>query len=464
MRETIDIHNPATGEIIKQVPIHSEANIQQVLKQSHDAFSAWSARDAHERSALIQAWSQKVKDHIEDIAELVTLENGKPLVESRGEVTYSTDYLDWYAEEAKRIYGKTIPANTPDKRIVISRQPVGPVAAITPWNFPIAMIARKAAPALAAGCTFVGKPASETPLSAMYLIDLAHEVGIPKDVIQYVNASGKVAGDIFTDSPYVRKITFTGSTTVGKQLIKDSAQTIKHTTMELGGHAPVIVAKDADIDYAVQQTVNNKFRNAGQTCVCANRILVDQQIADEFTYKLTAAVETLKVGNGLEDDVDIGPIINRQGYEKIKDHITDAIDKNAQITTGQQDQINDEQGYYFVQPTVLSNVTLDMKVMQEETFGPVAPVMSFSSIEEALEIANGTPFGLAAYFFTNDYRTGTYLHDHLNFGIVGWNDTGISAAHAPFGGMKESGLGREGGQEGIEPYLETKYMSIGNLK
>src|SRR5690625_626598 len=465
MRETIDIHNPATGEIIKQVSIYSETDIKQVLKQSYDAFPAWASRDAHDRSALIQAWLQKVKDHIEEIAELVTLENGKPLTESRGEVTYSTDYLDWYAEEAKRIYGQTIPANTPDKRIVISRQPVGPVAAITPWNFPIAMIARKAAPALAAGCTFVGKPASETPLSAMYLIDLAHEVGIPKDVIQYVNASGRVAGDIFTDSPYVRKITFTGSTNVGKQLIKNSAQTIKHTTMELGGHAPVIVAKDADIDLAVQQTVSNKFRNAGQTCVCANRILVDQKIADAFTYKLTAAVKALKVGNGLEDDVDIGPIINRQGYEKINAHIADAIDKNAQITTGkQEDQINDEQGYYFVQPTVLSNVTLDMKVMQEETFGPVAPVMSFSSIEEALEIANGTPFGLAAYFFTNDYRTGTYLHDHLNFGIVGWNDTGISAAHAPFGGMKESGLGREGGQEGIEPYLETKYMSIGNLK
>lgn len=463
MSDALNVYNPATGEHIKTIKHQSESDIEHILKQSETAFSNWAGRDAYNRSKLIQAWSEKVKEHIDEIAKLVTLENGKPLSESRGEVTYSTDYLDWYAEEAKRVYGKTIPANTPDKRIVVSHQPVGPVAAITPWNFPIAMIARKAAPALAAGCTFVAKPASDTPLSAMRLIELAHEAGIPQDVIQYVNMSGKVAGKMFTESPYVRKITFTGSTAVGKQLIRDSADSMKHTTMELGGHAPLIVAKDADIDYAVAQTISNKFRNAGQTCVCANRILVDESIADEYTSKLTAAVKKLKVGNGLEDNIDVGPIINQAGYQKIKSHIEDALDKHAHITTGNTYETNDEKGYYFVEPTVISNVTVDMKMMQEETFGPVAPIMRFSSIEEAVNIANSTPFGLAAYFFTNDYRTGTYLHDHLDFGIVGWNDTGISAAHAPFGGMKESGFGREGGQEGIEPYLETKYMSMGNL-
>ncbi|MUV37237.1 Succinate-semialdehyde dehydrogenase (NAD(P)(+)) [Lentibacillus sp. JNUCC-1] len=463
MADTLTVKNPATGEKVETIEQHTEDQVNDALERSHRAFADWSARDAHDRSALIKAWSAKVKEHTEELAELMTKENGKPLKESRGEVTYSTEYLDWYAEEAKRIYGKTIPANTPDKRILVTQQPVGPVAAITPWNFPTAMMARKAAPALAAGCTFVVKPASDTPLSGMRFIDLAHEAGVPKDVIQYVNTSGKVAGELFTESPYVRKITFTGSTAVGKKLIKGSADTVKHVTMELGGHAPFIVAKDADVDVAVEQALNNKFRNSGQTCVCANRLLVHESIAEEFTEKFSEKVKALKVGNGMEDGVQVGPIINEDGYDKIKKQVDDAVDKGAEVTAGDQYNIDRDKGYFFVQPTVLTDVTLDMTIMHEETFGPVAPIMTFRDLEAAVDIANDTPYGLAAYFFTNDYRTGTYLHDALDFGIVGWNDTGISAAHAPFGGMKESGMGREGGQEGIEPYLVTKYMSVGGF-
>jgi succinate-semialdehyde dehydrogenase/glutarate-semialdehyde dehydrogenase len=393
----------------------------------------------------------------------MTLENGKPLSESLGEVDYATSYIDWYAEEAKRIYGRTIPANNQSKRIIVSRQPIGLVAAITPWNFPAAMMTRKAAPALAAGCPFIVKPAVETPLTTMRLVDLAHEAGIPKDVLQYVNGRGTSVGDLFTSSEYVRKISFTGSTPIGKQLIKNSADTVKHVTMELGGHAPLIIAADADLDLAVGQTIITKYRNAGQTCVCANRIIVHESIVDQFAEKLAQEVRKLKVGNGLDPNTQIGPIINEKGYEKVVAQIQDAIDKGAEVLAGNQFDANKEQGYFFVYPTVLKNVTPEMVIMQEETFGPVAPIIAFKTIEEAVEIANSTPYGLAAYFFTNDYRTGTYIHDHLDFGIIGWNDGAPSGAHVPFGGMKESGLGREGSIEGIEPYLETKYLSIGQL-
>ena len=349
------------------------------------------------------------------------------------------------------------------KRIVVTKQPIGLVAAITPWNFPAAMMTRKAAPALAAGCPFIVKAAVETPLTTMRLVELAHEAGIPSDVIQYVNCSGRKVGDIFTSSEYVRKITFTGSTPVGKQLIKNSADTVKHVTMELGGHAPLIVAEDADLDFAVQQTIATKFRNAGQTCVCANRIIVHENIADAYSKKLAEAAKKLKVGNGLDKDTQVGPIINEKGYNKIVAQINDAIEKGAEVLAGNQFNANKDQGYFFVYPTVLTNVKLNMNIMQEETFGPVAPIITFKTLEEAVEIANSTPYGLAAYFFTNDYKAGTYLSEHLDFGIVGWNDGAPSGAHIPFGGMKESGIGREGGLEGIEPYLETKYLSIGNL-
>lgn len=459
----IKVTNPATGELIEEISMQSNAEIELAIKNGHQAFQKWSKLDAHERSRLIQAWSAKVQENKEELAKLMTLENGKPLNEARGEIDYSTAYLDWYAEEAKRVYGRTIPANTNSKRIIVTREPIGLVAAITPWNFPTAMMARKAAPALAAGCTFIVKPAQETPLSGMKFIDYAYEVGIPKDAIQYVMGEGKVVGEIFTKSERIRKITFTGSTGVGKQLIANSSENIQNVTMELGGHAPLIVTEDADIELAVQQTVAAKFRNAGQTCVCANRIIVHESVVDEFTEKFASEVKKLEVGNGLKEGIDIGPIINEKGYNKIVEQIEDAIAKGAEALVGNQFQVDKEKGCFFVYPTVLKNVTTEMTIMHEETFGPVAPIVSYKTLEEAVELANSTPYGLAAYFFTNDYRVGHYLHDHLQFGIIGWNDGGPSAAHAPFGGMKESGLGREGGIEGIEPYLETKYLSIGGL-
>ncbi|GGB48422.1 succinate-semialdehyde dehydrogenase [NADP(+)] [Lentibacillus populi] len=463
MASYFNVTNPATGELIQEVKINTDEEVKQALRDGHESFKKWSKINAHERSRLIKKWSEKVIENKDELAKIMTEENGKPLSESLGEVDYSVAYLDWYAEEAKRVYGRTIPANTEVKRIIVTREPIGLVAAITPWNFPAAMMARKAAPALAAGCTFIVKPASETPLTGMKFIDLAHEAGIPKDAIQYVNGRGSVIGDLFTNSDYVRKITFTGSTPVGKNLIKNSADTVKHVTMELGGHAPLIVAEDADLDYAAKQTVGTKFRNAGQTCVCANRILVHENVVDKFTEKFVAEVRKLTVGNGLNDGIDVGPIINEKGYTKIVDQINNAKEKGAEVVLGDKYDADQEKGFFFIYPTVLKNVTTDMTIMHEETFGPVAPITSFKTIEEAVELANSTPYGLAAYFFTNDYRTGTYLHDHLQFGIIGWNDGGPSAAHAPFGGMKESGLGREGGIEGIEPYLETKYMSVGGL-
>ena len=463
MSTKFNVKNPATGELIQEVTRHTEEEINQALENGQKGFKTWAKVNAHERSRLLKAWSRKIQENKEEIAKVMTMENGKPLQESLGEVNYATSYIDWYAEEAVRIYGRTIPASSESKRIVVSRQPIGLVAAITPWNFPAAMMTRKAAPALAAGCTFIVKAAEETPLTTMTLVELAHEAGIPKDAIQYVNGRGSVVGKIFTDSPFVRKITFTGSTPVGKSLIKGSAETVKHVTMELGGHAPLIIAEDADLDFAVGQTIISKYRNAGQTCVCVNRILVHENVVDAFAEKFTAAVTKLNVGNGLDESTDVGPIINEKGFDKIVAQVNDAIEKGAEVLVGNKYEMNREEGYFFVYPTVLKNVDASMDIMQEETFGPIAPITSFKSIEEAVEIANNTPYGLAAYFFTNDYRTGTYLHDHLDFGIIGWNDGAPSAAHAPFGGMKESGLGREGGTEGIEPYLETKYMSVGNL-
>ncbi|MDR4946093.1 NAD-dependent succinate-semialdehyde dehydrogenase [Neobacillus cucumis] len=463
MADLLQVKNPATGQVIKEIPINTEEEIKQALKNGHDSFKKWAKVNAHERSRLLRNWSQIIQEHKAEIAEIMTMENGKPLAESLGEVDYATSYIDWYAEEAKRIYGRTVPASSETKRIVVTKQPIGLVAAITPWNFPAAMMTRKAAPALAAGCPFIVKPAVETPLTTIRLIELAHEAGIPADVIQCVNGSGSKVGDLFTSSEYVRKITFTGSTPVGKQLIKNSANTVKHVTMELGGHAPLIVAEDADLDFAVGQTILTKFRNAGQTCVCANRIIIHENIAKAFSTKLAEATKKLKVGNGLDKDTQVGPIINEKGFNKIVAQINDAIEKGAEVLAGNQFNADQEHDYYFVYPTILSNVTLDMNIMQEETFGPVAPIITFKTLEEAVEIANSTPYGLAAYFFTNNYKTGTYLSENLDFGIVGWNDGAPSGAHIPFGGMKESGIGREGGMEGIDPYLETKYLSIGHL-
>ncbi len=463
MSNTFTVNNPATGETLATITRNSEEEINKALQTGHEAFQSWKKTNAHERSRLLEKWSQLIQKNKLEIATVMTKENGKPLAESIGEVDYATSYIDWYAEEAKRLYGRTVPAHVDRKRLLVSKHPIGLVAAITPWNFPAAMMTRKAAPALAAGCTFIVKPAEETPLTTIRLTELAHEAGIPTDVIQCVNGKGRIVGKVFTDSPLVKKLTFTGSTPVGKALIKASADTVKSVTMELGGHAPVIVAKDADIDKAVEQTIVTKFRNAGQTCVCANRIIVHESIVDEFSTKLAERTKQLVVGNGLNENTDVGPVINEGSYEKIVHQIEDAVNKGAQVLAGAEYDVDENTKCFFVYPTILTNVTDEMEIMHEETFGPVAPITTFSEIDEAIDIANNTPYGLAAYFFTNDYRVGNYLFDNLDYGIIGWNDGAPSAAHIPFGGMKESGLGREGGTEGIEPYLETKYLSIGNL-
>ncbi|MEC1666889.1 Aldehyde dehydrogenase B/Succinate-semialdehyde dehydrogenase (NAD(P)+) [Bacillus mojavensis] len=461
MPDQLTVYNPATGEAIKTIPQQSAKEVEEAIERSHQAFKSWSKTSANERASLLKKWYELIVEHKEELADLITKENGKPYQEAVGEVLYGAGYIEWFAEEAKRVYGRTVPAPTTGKRIVVTRQAVGPVAAITPWNFPNAMITRKAAPALAAGCTFIIKPAPDTPLSAYELARLAYEAGIPKDVLQVVIGDGEEIGNVFTSSPKIRKITFTGSTPVGKILMKNSADTVKHVSMELGGHAPLIVDEDANIDLAVEQAMVSKYRNAGQTCVCANRLIVHESIKDEFAAKLSEQVSKLKVGNGLEEGVNVGPIINKRGFEKIVSQIDDAVEKGAKVVAGGTYERNDDKECYFVNPTVLADVDTSMNIMHEETFGPVAPIVTFTDIDEAIELANDTPYGLAAYFFTENYRRGIYISENLEYGIIGWNDGGPSAVQAPFGGMKESGIGREGGSEGIEPYLETKYMSIG---
>ena len=463
MGEKMFVKNPATGENIKEITLDTDEQINERIEAAHRAFLSFKETTAYHRANLLEKWHDKIAENKERAAEIITMENGKPLTEARAEIDSALGYIKWYAEEAKRIYGRTIPAHVEDKKIIVTEAPIGPVAAITPWNFPGSMMARKAAPALAAGCTFIVKPALETPLTTMYLIDLAHEAGFPKDAIQYVNTRGRKAGELFTAHKVIKKLTFTGSTEVGKQLIRKGADTVKNVTMELGGHAPVIVCEDADLNDAVTQTLMTKFRNAGQTCICANRILVHESIMDEFSKQLAQKANELKVGNGLHENTLIGPVINQSSYEKINAQIEDALDKGANLLT-ESLKVKQPEGSYFIAPTVLKDITENMIIMHEETFGPVAPLTSFSSIDEAIKIANNTEYGLAAYFFTNDYRTGIYLHDNLDYGIIGWNDGAPTASQAPFGGMKESGLGREGGIEGMTSYLETKYLSIGKVR
>lgn len=456
-KKQFEVKNPATGEVVETLNINSEDEINEKIERSFEAFQSFKKTTAHERSALLYKWRELILENVDEIALTMTKESGKPLKESKGEVKYATDYILWFAEEAKRTYGRTIPEHVENKRLIVTRAPVGVVASITPWNFPAAMMTRKAAPALAAGCTFICKPAQDTPLTTMKFVDLAHEAGFDRDVIQYVNGSGKDVGKIFTSHPLISKITYTGSTPVGKQLMEQSSSTLKKITLELGGHAPLIVHEDADIEKAVNGTIASKFRNAGQTCVCANRIYVHESIKDDFEKALKSAVNDLKVGNGEDETTDIGPVINVDGFEKIKSHIEDAESKGARIVTGGESY---KDGGYFITPTVLSDVTDDMKIMEEETFGPVAPIQTYKNLDDVIRKANDTPFGLAAYFFTENYSTGVQLYENLDYGVVGWNDGGPSAAHIPFGGMKESGFGREGGSEGIEPYLETKVVSI----
>ncbi|WP_114571287.1 NAD-dependent succinate-semialdehyde dehydrogenase [Exiguobacterium flavidum] len=460
-RETVDVKDPATGEVVGKIPKGAKEDVNAAVAAARKAFPDWSKRSVYERSALLEKLYVRILEEQEALAELMTREMGKPLAESKGEVQYAANFVKWFAEEGKRAYGRIIPTHDAGKRLHVIRQPVGVVAAITPWNFPAAMITRKLAPALVAGCTFVLKPPTETPLTALRLLELCQEVGIPDGVVNAVTGSGKELGEVLATHPHVNKITFTGSTGVGRTLMAQGAETIKSMSLELGGHAPILVFDDCDLDLAVAETIKSKFRNGGQTCVCGNRIYVSDSIYDAFVDKLGKETAKLKVGNGFDEATKIGPMINEAGYEKVDKHVTDATSAGARLVTGGKGTT--EGGTYFYEPTVIADVSPGMLIMNEETFGPVAPVQRVSSDEEAVHYANQTPFGLASYVFTRDYARAMHAIEKLDYGIVGWNDGLPSAAQAPFGGMKQSGVGREGGIEGLDAYLETKYISIGGL-
>lgn len=457
--DKLQVKNPATGESVGTVPNAGKKETRSAIEAADKAFSQWSQLTAYERSSYLEQLYELMLDRKDELARMITLEMGKPRNEAKGEVDYGASFLKWYAEEGKRLYGRTIPSHIEEKRMLVIKQPVGVVGAITPWNFPVAMITRKLAPALAAGCTLVVKPAEETPLSALMLAELCDEVGLPKGVFNIVTGNPLEIGDELLTNPIVKKITFTGSTEVGKILLEKGAAQVKKMSMELGGHAPIIVLKDADLDKAVKGTMLSKFRNGGQTCICGNRIYVEEAIHDEFVERFAAAAAKLKVGNGLKEDVQIGPVINRDGYEKIDRHVKDAVNQGATCVLGGQAKIENEAYFYY--PTILTNVNPSMLIMNEETFGPVAPIQKVTNDEEAVTLANQTSYGLAAYVYTENYAKGIRISERLQYGIVGWNDPVPSAAQSPFGGFKQSGIGREGGTEGIEAYVETKYISIG---
>lgn len=455
---TMNVVNPATNEVISNVPYGGAEEARLAIEAAHDAFASWSNLTAFDRTKILRKYFDLIIEYEDELAKLMTLEMGKPITEARGEVHYAANYIEWYAEEGKRIYGETIPTHHPDKRLQLWKKPIGVVAAITPWNFPAAMLTRKMGPALAAGCTVVIKPSRETPLTAIKLVEIAEQAGFPKGVINIVTGSSKEIGEIFLTDNRVKKVTFTGSTEVGKTLIEQSASTVKKLSLELGGHAPIIILDDADIDKAVQGSIASKFRNTGQTCVCGNRIYVQANIYDMFIDKFTNAVKQLQIGNGLDENVQVGPLINNDAIKKVIYHVENAIELGATVTTGGQNPAEDSNFYI---PTVIKDATADMIIMNEETFGPVAPIQKFNTIEEAVTLANDTPYGLAAYVFTENIAKGTRLIEQIDYGIVGWNDGAPSAVQAPFGGMKESGLGREGGHQGIDDFLEMQYVSIG---
>ncbi|MFC5711222.1 NAD-dependent succinate-semialdehyde dehydrogenase [Thalassorhabdus alkalitolerans] len=457
-QDYITVYNPADQQEIASVPSGGKKEAEEAAESAYKAFKTWSKTTAGERSLLLTKWFELIEKHKEDLAVCMTKEQGKPYQEALGEVGYANSFIQWYAEEGKRVYGDIIPASAPNKRIFVQKQPVGVAAIITPWNFPAAMITRKAAPALAAGCTVVIKPAEETPLTALKLVELAEEAGFPPGVINLVTGNPKEIGEQWLSDKRVRKVSFTGSTEVGKLLMRGAADTVKKLSLELGGQAPLIVMGKADVDTAVQETVKSKFRNAGQTCVCSNRIYVHRSVAGEFTEKLKLAVEQLKVGPGLEEGVHIGPLINQQALEKVQRHVEEAKNSGAEIVTGGV-SLSEQSGYYFA-PTIIKGATGDMLCMNEETFGPVAPISIFDTEEEVVEKANDTDFGLAAYLFTEDLSEALRISENLEYGIVGVNDGLPSVPQAPFGGFKESGLGREGGYYGIEEYLEIKYTSL----
>lgn len=456
--DKIEVINPANGEVVGTVPNGGREEAKMAIDAAYEAFTSWSKTTAYERSAYLRKLNDLIIANQEELGKIMTLEMGKPITQSVGEALYAASFVEWYAEEAKRVYGETIPSHMSTKRMQVWRKPVGVVGAITPWNFPLAMITRKIAPALAAGCTVVIKPSKESPLTAMKFMELVEEVGFPKGVINVVTgSSSQIVGEMM-DNPKVRKVTFTGSTEVGKLLIEQSAKNVTKLSLELGGHAPFIILDDANIDLAVKHVIASKFRNSGQTCVCANRIYVQSGVYDEFVEKFGKAVSQMHVGDGLDEKVEVGPLINESGLEKVANQVEDAVQKGAQVVTGGSRL---EGGGLFYQPTVIRDVTDSMEIMQEETFGPVAPVQKIETDEEAVEKANSTPYGLAAYVFTENVARGIKVIEQLDFGIVGWNDGLPSAAQAPFGGMKESGYGREGGHEGMDAFLETQYVSIG---
>lgn len=458
--ETLAVTNPATGEVIAEVAKCGTAETRRAIEAADAALPAWRQKTATERCAYLRKWFNLMMESQEDLAMIMTLEQGKPLAEARGEIAYGASYIEWFSEEGKRVYGDTIPQPSNDKRIICIKQPIGVVACITPWNFPNAMLTRKIAPALAAGCTVVCKPASATPLSAYAFVELAERAGIPAGVINMITGETAAIGAELTSNPTVRKLTFTGSTPVGKQLMAECAQTVKRTSMELGGNAPFIVFDDADLEAAVAGAMISKYRNAGQTCVCANRILVQEGCYDAFAEKLKKAVGKLKMGDGTHEGVSVGPLITEQAAKDVLSFVDDAVSKGATLVVGGK---GSDLGKNFVEPTILTNVTTDMRVFREEIFGPVAPLFKFKTEEEAIQMANDTEFGLACYFYSRDIGRIWRVAEALEYGIVGINEGMISNAMAPFGGVKESGQGREGSKYGLDDYLEIKYMCMGGI-
>ena len=456
--QTISVNNPATNEVIGSVPKMGKAETRRAIEAAERALPAWRALTAKERSIKLRRWFELMMENQDDLGRLMTLEQGKPLAEAKGEIAYAASFIEWFAEEAKRIYGDTIPGHQPDKRIIVIKQPIGVTAAITPWNFPTAMITRKAGPALAAGCTMVIKPASQTPYSALALMELAERAGIPKGVLSVVTGSAGDIGGELTSNPVVRKLSFTGSTEIGRQLMAECAKDIKKVSLELGGNAPFIVFDDADLDAAVEGALISKYRNNGQTCVCANRLYIQDGVYDAFVEKLKVAVAKLKVGNGMDDGVTTGPLIDDKAVAKVKEHIEDALSKGAQVVSGGKAH---SLGGSFFEPTILVNVPKDAKVSKEETFGPLAPLFRFKDEAEVIAMANDTEFGLASYFYARDLGRVFRVAEALEYGMVGVNTGLISNEVAPFGGIKASGLGREGSKYGIEDYLEIKYLCLG---
>ena len=458
--ETIDVTNPATGEKLGTVPKMGAAETKRAIEAANAAWPAWRAKTAKERAQILRKWFELMMANQDDLGTLMTAEQGKPLAEAKGEVAYAASFIEWFGEEGKRAYGDTIPQHGADKRIVVIKEPVGVVAAITPWNFPAAMITRKAGPALAAGCPIVIKPATETPFSALAMAELAERAGVPKGIVNVITGAAREIGGEMTGNPIVRKLTFTGSTEVGKILMKQCADTVKKVSMELGGNAPFIVFDDADLDAAVTGAMASKYRNTGQTCVCANRIYVQAGVYDDFVAKLSKAVSAMTVGDGLKGETQQGPLINMAGVEKVEEHLADATSKGAKIAVGGK---RHALGGTFFEPTIITEVTQDMKVAKEETFGPLAPIFRFNTDEEVIKWANDTEFGLAAYFYSRDIGRVWKTAEALEYGIVGINEGIISTEVAPFGGMKESGVGREGSKYGIDDYLETKYLCMGGI-